>query len=258
MSITTPVLILAAEANPSISSPGFNPSWTTTPAVRYLAVPEPNIGECPFRFDIQTGAVAIKGGLPGGPTRQGIFQWVSPPLSGNQTFTGGVDTVLIEADARDNSGLGAGHDIGGRTHMRIVDSAGADRGSSLITFASVAVASPLPRGVGVTQVPTPHFDSSTVFYNDVLENTVNALDGDHIVVELGYHWDSHGLPGSDADNHGPGQMMADEYCKVTFSKDVVFQDYTADCLGAVSVGPILASGGGNVLAPSCDNAVLGG
>jgi len=245
MSTSTDTLILSARADRPLAV-GVNPSWQTDPGKFFRAIPEPLINDCPARTEVVTGdAVTFNGAING---NNGMMQWVSPPLDGDQTFHT-TDTVIMKLTANDVSGLDAGHDTGTRAHLRIVDSAGNDRGSSLVTFATGSGTSPIPKS-GLSVV---------TFYNDILENTVNALDGDRIVVELGYVWATHGVPG-DTDNHGPDEFKADDDGKVIFSFPVAYQDESAACLGGgISAGPLLGGAGpGAVAAPSCDNTMLGG
>jgi hypothetical protein len=85
---------------------------------------------------------------------------------------------------------------------------------------------------------------------------VAALDGDHLVIELGLGFAS--LFAGETDDHH-GTIQADSDGVFNFPS-LNFKDFTSSCLfGELATGPILAGGGGgNVLAPSCDNTTFGG
>lgn len=156
---------------PATLSPTVDASWETgTPQRRLLVEFKQEHSGLGFLEDI-SGSTALNS--PAGAVDRVLAQFISPPLNGNQTISG-----AIKGQMKASESTSAASDLRAQVVIRVLSNDGTTVRGTLVASDTAALSSEFalntrtnrkfPRGSPVT--PT----------------SVNALDTDRIVVEIGY------------------------------------------------------------------------
>lgn len=148
-------------------SPAFDASWeaTGTPTRRPLSTDK---GE---HSAVLSVAVATASNTPAGAVDVAIAQFISAPLSGNQTISGAIKGQIRALESN------AAADMDPQCVIRVLSNDGTTVRGTLIASDTSALGHEF--NTSLRNVKYPKGGSTT-------PTSVNALDGDRIVIEVGY------------------------------------------------------------------------
>lgn len=158
---------LPSDGTPAIT-PAFDASWEATgaPTRRPLEISKAVV--------TAMTSVAVAEAVNNTAYDVAVAQFISAPLDGNQTISGAIKGIIRASESN------AAADMRAQLVIRVLSGDGSTVRGTLLASDGSALASEFPTAIANRKFPLAWAGSGTT------PTTVNALDGDRIVVEVGF------------------------------------------------------------------------